>query len=142
MSPANDPPGSNDRTVVQPPADDARTVVHKPPGDDRTIVQGAQPQPQAAPAESGDRRGSRRSDRRFERGDMLGEGGLSTVHMARDAALRRLVALKFLKLGDRESAQRFLEEAQITAQLQHPNIVPVYDLGFDAQGHQFLAMKP
>ena len=78
---------------------------------------------------------------RFDLGELLGEGGLSTVHEARDVSLRRLVALKFLKRSDNVAAEKFIEEAQITAQLQHPNIVPVYDLGYDAQGRQFLAMK-
>jgi serine/threonine protein kinase len=60
------------------------------------------------------------------------EGGLSRIWLARDANLHRDVILKELHpdLADlEETRQRFLNEAQITGQLEHPNIVPVYELG-------------
>ncbi|MFF1903197.1 50S ribosomal protein L7/L12 [Kitasatospora sp. NPDC058218] len=65
----------------------------------------------------------------------LGQGGMGQVWEARDEMLERLVALKLIVLltgdgsrGD-EARARFLREARITAALQHPNIVTVYDLG-------------
>ena len=60
------------------------------------------------------------------------EGGLGKVWVARDADLNRDVALKEIKItrsGHSDAWRRFLREAQITGQLEHPNIVPVYELG-------------
>ena len=74
-------------------------------------------------------------------GEVLGRGGMGTVRQAADPALGRDLAIKFLKADDSDAAAQFVEEAQITSQLQHPNIVPVYDLGTDASGRPWLAMK-
>ncbi len=57
------------------------------------------------------------------------QGGMGRVWLANDRRLGREVALKELKLDDPALQARFLEEAQITGQLQHPGIVPVYELG-------------
>ncbi|MGE0434034.1 MAG: serine/threonine-protein kinase, partial [Planctomycetota bacterium] len=81
-----------------------------------------------------------RSDR-FAIGAELGRGGMGTVRLAEDPALQRELAVKFLQAPGADSAAQFVEEAQITAQLQHPNIVPVYELGHDASGRPWLAMK-
>ncbi|MEQ8766391.1 MAG: protein kinase, partial [Planctomycetota bacterium] len=73
----------------------------------------------------------------------LGRGGVGTVHRGHDQDLGRDVAMKFLhdKYKDQpEVLHRFVEEAQIGGQLQHPGIVPVYDLGMVA-GKPFFAMK-
>jgi serine/threonine-protein kinase len=62
----------------------------------------------------------------------VGIGGGGSVHLVRDSQLLREVALKVLDpahVSKPRQAHRFLHEAQITAQLDHPNIVPVYDLG-------------
>ena len=58
----------------------------------------------------------------------VGEGGLGKVWLARDNDLAREVAIKEIKPGTESSqaARRLIREAQITGQLQHPNIVPVY----------------
>ncbi len=59
------------------------------------------------------------------------EGGLGTIWIAHDTDLNRDVALKEIKSStgsDSDAWQRFLKEAQITGQLEHPNIVPVYEL--------------
>ncbi len=59
------------------------------------------------------------------------EGGLGRIWIAHDSDLNRDVALKEIKssrVSDSESWHRFLKEAQITGQLEHPNIVPVYEL--------------
>jgi eukaryotic-like serine/threonine-protein kinase len=67
---------------------------------------------------------------RYEIRTMLGRGGMATVHLALDRILLREVALKFLDTTETSSTlvERFVIEAQITAQLDHPNIVPVHDL--------------
>src|SRR5205807_3180644 len=59
------------------------------------------------------------------------EGGLGRVYVAHDNDLNRDVALKEIRpdrAQHREAWQRFLKEAQLTGQLEHPNIVPVYEV--------------
>jgi serine/threonine-protein kinase len=67
---------------------------------------------------------------RYEVRAVLGRGGTATVHLALDRILQREVALKFLEVTETSPAllERFVVEAQITAQLDHPNVVPVHDL--------------
>ncbi len=81
---------------------------------------------------------------RFEFGEILGRGGMGQVHAAVDRRLRREVAIKRL-LPDGSAAgrvRRFVEEAQVTGQLEHPNIVPVHELGLEsASARPFLVMK-
>ena len=78
---------------------------------------------------------------------ILGEiarGGMGAVLRARDADLGRELALKVLLRPHRDDAEvrnRFVEEAQIGGQLQHPGIVPVYELGAFPDRRPFLAMK-
>jgi predicted Ser/Thr protein kinase len=75
----------------------------------------------------------------------LGAGGMSTVFLARDTVLERLVALKLLAehLADDEAfVARFQREALSAARLQHPNIVQVFDYGLDASSHRhFIVME-
>jgi serine/threonine-protein kinase len=78
---------------------------------------------------------------------VLGEvarGGMGAVLRGHDSDLRRDVAIKVLdeRLAERpEVVQRFVEEAQIGAQLQHPGVVPVYELGLMADERPFFTMK-
>src|SRR5574341_2019220 len=61
----------------------------------------------------------------------IGRGGMAAVYRARDLKLRRLVAIKVLPpdLAFREEVRtRFLREAQTAAQLNHPNIVPIFSV--------------
>ncbi len=71
----------------------------------------------------------------------LGEGGMATVYLAHDLKHNRRVALKVLKpeLAAMLGAQRFLQEIQVTANLQHPHILPLYDSG-SADGALFYVM--
>lgn len=81
---------------------------------------------------------------RYEFGDSLGIGGAGRVVRARDCEIGRVVALKTLKPGteaDSALGTRFLTEAQITAQLEHPNIIPVYDLGALPGGEPYYTMR-
>ncbi|MBX3463762.1 MAG: serine/threonine protein kinase [Planctomycetes bacterium] len=74
---------------------------------------------------------------------LLGQGGVGAVHKGHDTDLGRDVAIKFLHARYRTDPavlHRFVEEAQIGGQLQHPGIVPVYELGM-ANGRPFFAMK-
>jgi serine/threonine protein kinase len=74
----------------------------------------------------------------------MARGGMGVVLQARDLRIRRNVAMKVMKTGaqfSRENVLRFIDEAQLTGQLEHPNIVPVYDLGIDEHGEIFYSMK-
>jgi serine/threonine-protein kinase len=74
----------------------------------------------------------------------IGAGGMGSVHSIRDVALMRVSAVKVLlpHLAQQPGAiERFLREAQIMAQLDHPNIVPVHELGIDLRGHRYFTMK-
>jgi serine/threonine protein kinase len=72
----------------------------------------------------------------------IARGGMGAVLRAVDCDICREVAVKYLLDNqDPKRKARFFEEAQINGQLEHPNIVPVYDLGIDAQKRPFLMMK-
>ncbi len=72
----------------------------------------------------------------------LNRGGMGVVLRGRDRALHREVAIKVIRDQDSPHQRgRFLKEAQITGQLEHPNIVPVHEFGVDAAGRMFFAMK-
>ncbi|MCB9685508.1 MAG: protein kinase [Alphaproteobacteria bacterium] len=80
---------------------------------------------------------------RFQDLGEIGRGGMSTVRRVHDPLLLRDTAIKFLVPGRdvARSRSRFLDEARITAQLQHPNIVPLYEYGTDPTGRDFIQMK-
>ncbi len=77
----------------------------------------------------------------YERLEEFARGGLGRIVKAKDRRTGRIVALKEM-LGDAaETAKRFAREARVTAILEHPSIVPVYELGRWPSGEPFFAMK-
>ncbi len=81
---------------------------------------------------------------RYLLGEEIARGGMGVVLSARDTILGRTVAVKALLerfAGEPELVARFLEEARVTGQLQHPGIPPVHDLGSLSDGRPFMAMK-
>ncbi|MBM3976338.1 MAG: hypothetical protein FJ299_05030 [Planctomycetes bacterium] len=90
---------------------------------------------------------SRRPIERYEPGEELARGAQGVVRRAFDKSLGRVLAMKVLHRADERAAlasrgvQRFLDEAHITAGLDHPSIVPVHDLGIDRDGQPFFTMK-
>ncbi|AMV21046.1 protein kinase domain-containing protein [Planctomyces sp. SH-PL14] len=75
---------------------------------------------------------------------VLGEGGMGVVWTARQTSVDRNVAVKMIKgpaASNRTQRQKFLAEAIVTGDLEHPNIVPIYDVGSDAKGILFYSMK-
>lgn len=78
-------------------------------------------------------------DERYERRGLLGEGGMGQVFVARDRRLRREVAFKVAK--DPKQTRAMTREAWVTAQLEHPGIVPVYNAGETADGQLYYTMR-
>jgi serine/threonine protein kinase/predicted Zn-dependent protease len=81
---------------------------------------------------------------RYDLQDNFAKGGLGKIWRAKDSRLQRDVAFKELlphALENRAYSERFLEEAQITGQLEHPGIVPIYDLGWQENGTPYYSMK-
>jgi tetratricopeptide (TPR) repeat protein/predicted Ser/Thr protein kinase len=78
---------------------------------------------------------------RYAVGDRLGEGGMAWVYLAYDVRLQRSVAVKILKAhADGAAETRILREARAMAQLGHPNVLPVFDVGND-EGRSFIVME-
>ena len=94
------------------------------------LAAGAEPEPSDAP--------------RYTERAVIGVGGMGKVVLARDARIGREVALKQLR-ADRdlvpEERSRFLREAQVQGQLEHPSIVPVYDIDRRPDGTTFFTMR-
>ena len=83
---------------------------------------------------------------------LIAEGGMGEIREAWDPVLRRIIAIKSLRRDEfpdptafgfphHAALLRFVEEARITGQLDHPGIVPVHSLGLDAEGHIYFSMR-
>ncbi|MGH9630719.1 MAG: serine/threonine-protein kinase, partial [Bryobacteraceae bacterium] len=83
------------------------------------------------------------SETRYRIVEEIGRGGMGTVYAAEDAELDRQVAIKVLNVPDPDghAASRMRREARILAQLEHPGIVPVHDVGTLPDGRVYYAMK-
>jgi len=74
----------------------------------------------------------------------IGRGGMGVVVGIVDQDVRRKVAMKVMHPSDRPDVsqiKRFVEEAQVTGQLEHPNIVPVHEIGIDEESNIYFTMK-
>ncbi|MEC7987085.1 MAG: tetratricopeptide repeat protein, partial [Myxococcota bacterium] len=75
---------------------------------------------------------------------LLGKGGMGEVRKVQDNVLKRTLAMKIIHpklLENNHALTRFIEEAQVGAQLQHPNILPVHELGKLPDGRYYFTMK-
>src|SRR5262249_22386879 len=75
-----------------------------------------------------------RFETRYETRAKLGEGGMGEVHLCADHRIGREIAMKVIRAArgaQADTRHRFLREARVQGQLEHPAIVPVYDLGRD-----------
>ena len=75
--------------------------------------------------------------------DLIGQGGMGRVYLAQDTRLNREVALKILspeRVNNPRAIARFQREARVGAQLQHENLVRIYDFG-ESSGRYYLVME-
>ncbi len=80
----------------------------------------------------------------YELLEVIGKGGMGVVYSARQASVDRLVAVKMIwpnAAADAERREKFLSEAVVTGDLDHPNIVPIYELGTNENDALFYSMK-
>jgi len=76
--------------------------------------------------------------------ETLGEGGMGVVRVADQSTLGRQVAIKTVRTSlanDEEASNRLLREAWLTGRVEHPNVVPIYDLGVDEAGRPHIVMR-
>ncbi len=78
---------------------------------------------------------------RYVPGAEIARGGMGRILAAEDRLLGRRVALKLLRRSSEDLARRFVREQRITARLQHPAIIPIYDAGALLDGEPFFAMR-
>ena len=85
---------------------------------------------------------------KYTRDSLIGKGGAAYVFLAYDSSIGRDVAIKELFVDDavdeglkERKLKRFLREAKLTGQLEHPSVVPIYDMGTDSSGKKFYVMK-
>ena len=79
---------------------------------------------------------------KYELGRVVAQGGMGAILDAKEATIDRRVAMKvMLDGGSPADLLRFISEAKVTGQLEHPNIVPVHELGVDAKEQVFYTMK-
>ncbi|MEM9463511.1 MAG: serine/threonine-protein kinase [Myxococcota bacterium] len=126
-----DTPIDDDRTIPRPPL--SLTPDDPVPQTLRTSVEPGDTRLQTLPFGS-----------RYATARELGRGGMGTVTLCHDVQIGRDVALKEIRDHYRDNAsmeRRFVHEARVQAQLEHPSIVPVYELGSTPQGEVYFTMK-
>ncbi|MCA9598684.1 MAG: serine/threonine protein kinase [Myxococcales bacterium] len=82
--------------------------------------------------------------RRYSMDRLLGQGGMGEVRLCSDSFIGREVAMKVIKKGHGSftaTRARFLREARVQGQLEHPSVVPVYDIGLAEDGQTYFTMK-
>lgn len=153
--PAKRPPAQS--SPAEPPPAQGSPAEPPPPGSRdqaATLSAGTSPRSSPTPRSLPDATSQRCSSRRWdvtllpfverEHYTIEGEfakGGIGRILLARDSRLDRTVALKELLVMRGEEADRFVREVRITARLQHPSIVPVYEAGRWPSGEPFYAMR-
>lgn len=110
---------------------------------DTTVVQAPRPKPLASePTKSAET--ATTFSRKLTIQRVIGEGGVGRVYLAYDEAIGRRVAVKELlnsAQNDRQLEKSFIHEAKITGKLEHPGIIPVYQLGYRKDGGAYYVMR-
>ena len=124
-------------------ADPVAVTVTDPQALERAGLDSTRPATDSQPAVNAHRSVSLEpvAPRHYKVAEELARGGMGRVLRAEDRRHGRPVAIKEMLRGDDASARRFQREALITARLQHPSIVPVYEAGTWPDGAPFYAMK-
>src|SRR6185295_1515522 len=82
---------------------------------------------------------------RYQMGAELGRGAMGEVRLCQDTRIGRRVAMKLIRKGQGSTGDdargRFVREARVQGQLEHPAVVPVYDLGVTPTDEEFFTMK-
>ncbi|OGV51575.1 MAG: hypothetical protein A2X49_14730 [Lentisphaerae bacterium GWF2_52_8] len=79
---------------------------------------------------------------RYENLSLIGEGGMKRIYRVVDRMTDREVSMAVIhNLSGEHQVEQFIIEARITAKLEHPNIMPIYDIGLDEAGEPFFTMK-
>jgi serine/threonine-protein kinase len=114
-----------------------------PPGTDHSTLPQARPSPEEGGATPGEPAALGHAGRNLLLG-AIAQGGMGAIFKGRDPDLGRELAVKVLREEHRDRpdlVQRFLEEAQVAGQLQHPGVVPIHALGHLDDGRPFFTMK-
>lgn len=124
------------QTIRQPEGDEQAKQRSTLPVKSRTLSQSSSEQTKSRiqPSDAPD----------YELLSQIGQGGMGVVYAARQSSIARKVAVKMLKSSEKAGADqrdKFISEAVVTGELDHPNIVPIYDLGSNEQGALFYSMK-
>lgn len=81
-------------------------------------------------------------NKRYEDPVLIGQGGMKSIYRVKDRMTDREVALAIVRnLRGKNLIEQFIKEARLTANLEHPNIMPIYDIGIDEIGEPFFTMK-
>jgi len=139
--PSRPPPSMRDAESRVSRVTGVGSVVLKREGDSDTMVGGLELD---ALTEDERRMGRRPEIQRYKIERELGRGGVGLVFAAEDVEVGRVAALKILNEHASKApdlVRRFVTEARITAQLEHPGIVPVYDIGVLPSGEPFYTMR-
>jgi serine/threonine-protein kinase len=131
------------------PADTFRSGVVCDPAGAETLVATFDPaaldpaQPAGRPVRAGPSLAIEADAARYAEGPLLGVGGMGEVTLVVDGRIGRPVAKKTLRadLASERALARFVREGRVQGQLEHPSIVPVYDLGADGDGRAYFTMK-
>ncbi len=143
--PIQPPPRPGVSPTVQIRADDGakKKATSSKPQQQQTLVIKTKSFSDVIPGDSVTSR-IKEADPEYELLKVLGEGGMGIVYDARQTSIDRNVAVKMLKAKSADNQKqraKFLAEAVVTGELDHPNIVPIYDVGANSEGALFYSMK-
>ncbi|HVK83140.1 MAG TPA: WD40 repeat domain-containing serine/threonine-protein kinase, partial [Kofleriaceae bacterium] len=139
--PSEQPPISGHEPTVAPSSQREAAAAEARPRDSRS---------RTVPVRGASRDGDRARDHEelreidpadYALGDEIARGGMGRIRRARDLRLGRQVAVKELLVSEPETVERFEREIRLTARLQHPSIVSIYEAGRWPSGEAFFAMR-